>query len=141
MNDKELAEPIVALGVGSIIELQEPHSGSAYVLADEMIFLTAESFVRDWRVAGAMMEKCLASGIDVGMNLQSNYFEAPGFWITGTIMELSQDIETESDGNGSLPRAINLACVEALAPSLVAILAARCSGSCDADYLWTVDLT
>jgi len=109
MNDKELADAVVALGIGEYV-------AGAYWLATgpDPIKLDSSEFVRDPRVAMALMEKCLASGIDVSMSLQSNYFEAPGFWITGTVMALSQDIETESDGRGSLPRAIIEACVEAL---------------------------
>ena len=74
----------------------------------------AEEASNDGRVVLAMMEKCLANGIDLNLSLQSNYFEAPGFWITGTLMELSADIEIETDGREPLGPAIIEACLQAL---------------------------
>lgn len=112
MNDEELADAVVALGVGDsdhdsgISEYDAPIPGDTPLTADE--------FVRDWRVAGALMEKCLVSRVDLELHLQSNYFEAPGFWIKGIVMDLSDTRERESDGRESLPRAIIEACVEAL---------------------------
>jgi hypothetical protein len=50
MNDKELADAVVALGVGG----QEAKSLNFYYAGQGF---TAADFVRDWRVAGALMEK------------------------------------------------------------------------------------
>ena len=54
MNDKKLADKCVALGVGG-------HGLDAeieiYWIGDSNTMLT-KKFVRDWRVAGALMEKC-----------------------------------------------------------------------------------
>ena len=50
MNDKELADRIVALGVGD----DGDATGFYYLEADEF---DDSEFVRDWRVAGALMEK------------------------------------------------------------------------------------
>ena len=108
---KELADRVVALGVGHKV------SDIHYALYNTNrigIEMLTDQFINDGRVMLALMEKCLASGIDLSMSLQSNYFEAPGFWITGTLMSVSADIETERDGRESLCPAIIEACCEAL---------------------------
>ena len=60
MNDQELAEKVVAHGVGSQPYPDNPnifiwHNDELSCSDDEM---AAEFFVRDWRVAGALIEKC-----------------------------------------------------------------------------------
>jgi len=55
MNDKELADRVVALGVGSVLD-----DGITYLLVSDdggYAFNPVTTFVRDWRVAGALMEK------------------------------------------------------------------------------------
>lgn len=99
MNDKELAKAVVSLGVG------EDHSGdldwysfNGTIGAQQR----AEQFVRDWRVAGALIEKYLQSG-----NYPSAFID---YWEDGNF-----SCVTTSDGyDESLPRAIIEACVEAL---------------------------
>lgn len=59
MTDKELADKVVALGVG----WSEVLNGTTlYALDSPPSFegkgMAAEQFVRDWRVAGALIEKC-----------------------------------------------------------------------------------
>jgi hypothetical protein len=49
LNDKELADAVVAHGVGK-------YDGPEYYYL--MSLQDAYEFVRDWRVAGALMEKC-----------------------------------------------------------------------------------
>ena len=54
MNDKELADRVVALGVGSAGD------GDVYWLdpdGSDPQSMWPNDFVRDWRVAGALMEK------------------------------------------------------------------------------------
>lgn len=100
VTDEELADKIVALGVGHRIDMEPPHSGTAWVLFDDDIaFLTAESFVHDWRVVGALMEKCA----EIGAELHGKRWKVQAW--------------NRKDGfgeNKSLPRAIIEACVEAL---------------------------
>lgn len=56
MNDKELADRIVALGVG----VKDPFRSYMYSVSRLAgVRYDAESFVRDWRVAGALMEKVI----------------------------------------------------------------------------------
>ena len=97
-TDKELADRIVAKGVGY-------HSihGNWYGLIGSLSDMSAEEFVRDWRVAGAGIQKC-----------QKIYIEYIG--------EPEQAVYARAENNRtwdwihreSLPRAINEACVEAL---------------------------
>ena len=69
MNDIELADKVVALGVAA-------RSGEAYALIsnDPDDFFTyamgkARYFVRDWRVAGALIIKCLSQGYRIDLRL------------------------------------------------------------------------
>ena len=104
MTDQELADKIVALGVG---ESMGDAGGMAYILPCQVAELatmnaqidtaSARYFVRDWRVAGALMEKAKCGR----WCLLSN----EGWYAS------ANDFPVEGD---SLPRAINEACVEAL---------------------------
>ena len=58
MNDKELADKVVALGVGSNYSKGEGRRMPEMDGPQTMGPYTDEVFVRDWRVAGALMEKC-----------------------------------------------------------------------------------
>ena len=57
MNDKKLADKVVALGVGKLFGGQHGQTGRYYTdskLKQERTgYLMPELFVRDWRVAGA----------------------------------------------------------------------------------------
>ena len=106
MNDKELADRIVALGVGTAI-LDDMY-GWRYKAPGSHEEIEAIYFVRDWRVAGAMMEK-----------VDSVYLEAlvapmnlPDSWQAQASMDAmpTKWIVHQSSG----PRAINEVCVEAL---------------------------
>ena len=96
MNDKELADKVVALGVGNLIAAGNYQIG-------ESTGLYAKQFVRDWRVAGALMERCQPT-----MALDINPENPP--WIL-IHTDIGKTYEGEDD---SLPRAIIEACVEAL---------------------------
>ena len=52
-TDKELADKVVAL----LPEIMVHRDGMYRVLPSQFYF-PAESFIRDWRVAGALIEKC-----------------------------------------------------------------------------------
>lgn len=94
MNDKELADRIVALGVG--------FSRITYGKADHRYGpddSTPWAFVRDWRVAGALMEKM--STVDE--------LHAP---LMRVIDKAGADAYLR--GKGPLPRAIIEACSERL---------------------------
>jgi hypothetical protein len=60
VSDKELADAVVAHGVGEYLPVNHSHldlpTGEWWHL-DGVYTPTAEQFVRDWRVAGALMEK------------------------------------------------------------------------------------
>lgn len=57
MTDKELADKVVALGVGRYWPEASPEP--RYDMANGCMFSTSEApeFLRDWRVAGALMER------------------------------------------------------------------------------------
>ena len=87
--DQELADKIVAHGVGESTlgdkgELYRFDSDAGSWSFDD----TADKFVRDWRVCGAMLEKCLDAEI---------------------VLALITDEAMRNLGN-SLPRAITEAC-------------------------------
>lgn len=94
MNDKELADKVVALGIGD-------RNGTAFWRTPSGHHLDAHEFVRDPRVAMALMERCLLVEI-----------QEDGGWYAHVYAG-----ETESPRNAhsdSLPRAIVEACVLAL---------------------------
>ena len=65
MNDKELANKIITLGIGSSILGWPGRKGVYMVLLNERNkWQDIEVFVRDWRVVGALIEKCEAIAID-----------------------------------------------------------------------------
>ncbi len=51
MNDKELADAVVALGVGRLSKIAE--NGYQFEVTTN---IAIEDFVRDWRVAGNLLE-------------------------------------------------------------------------------------
>jgi hypothetical protein len=101
MNDQELADKIVVLGVGSV---NEPHENS-YWLPDSIMTVTADRFCDSWLVAGAMIEKCKE---------QIWIWKDPdiGDWLTIVGPEINTTYPWGRDN--LLPRAINKACVQAL---------------------------
>ena len=98
MNDKKLADKVVALGVGGMFGDGAYFSFENSIANDDQ-WVIAELFVRDWRVAGALMEKvdkfCAGTCKEcILVSVNNNE---------------TMEFETES-----LPRAITEACVEAL---------------------------
>ena len=105
MNDKELADRVVALGVGEF--LPSRLNNGIYVRSYDEYGMDHDAepdnvFVRDWRVAGALMEKVDSiypeKLIDERWQVQASLDAMPTEWLT----------------NESLPRAIIEACCEAL---------------------------
>ena len=98
MNDQELARQIVAHLGGD-----GPNNYAAYSIVIDGIahWMPAEKLVNDWRVAGAMMERC--DSIIIGKGAR--------FRVEVTMNELSWVEPTYGE---SLPRALNEACSEAL---------------------------
>jgi len=87
-NDKELADAVVALGVVML----NATSHMFYFDEGETLGRSDYKLVRDWRVAGALME--MMSG--------------------GNLRHIINNINLISKNKGQLPRAIIEACVEAL---------------------------
>ena len=107
MNDQELADKVVALvGLNAI---RCPGG-----VADDY------HFVRDWRVAGALMEKTVQKEVDKSLiGSEHNDFEqilcawnGREFWVD--IPTVSAMMFPTAPSGASLPRAIIEACVEAL---------------------------
>jgi hypothetical protein len=98
MTDEELADAVVALGVGE--PWGENFPGCYRLGVTDMLSVDAYAFVRDWRVAGALMEKLRP--------FDSNIY----FWNGMACVKVADNMRIE---NKSLPRAIIEACVEALA--------------------------
>lgn len=100
MTDQELADKIVALGVGFHDWGDEPGQASGrYGTVNWHLPKIAHDFVRDWRVTGALMEK--VTPLNYRFSINEN-------------MWLVEAKFTVRVWNESLPRAINEACVEAL---------------------------
>ena len=98
MNDEELAEAVVALGVGCT-RFEHSLDPTRYKIPNSHTHLSPEGFVRDWRVAGALLERCEV--IAAAKSGNSSFVSDSWNFIW-------------PNGNESLPRAIIEACVEAL---------------------------
>ena len=104
MNDKELADRVVALGVADP-PFHVPAFGANYSFNTEAF--SAERLVRDWRVAGALMEKC---------ELITVVAERGPLYIATASFPDHQG--KQCDSASSMPRAIIEACVEALTQAM-----------------------
>ncbi len=92
-SDKELANSVVALGIGG--RLGSPDN-CKYCVHGMDRHLRAEPFVRDWRVAGALMERVRHLHMDFAykngwlvraVSLEGNIHELTGEHRTRTIIE------------------------------------------------------
>ena len=109
MTDKELADKVVALGVG---HTKEDYGKVYYVPPDGDDYhdiLSAFGFVRNWRVAGALMEKW-GNGIE--------YVLIVNKWEASYTYEESSFKQNIIVLNESLPRAITEACCKVLPDSI-----------------------
>ena len=108
MNDRNLADAVIALGIGKANQIYPDGIGKFYqvdVDADWQTSVNESKFVRDWRVAGALMEQIISGELTIW---RQAYDDDSPVWIVETHL-------TNADGrNESLPRAIIEACVEAL---------------------------
>ena len=121
MNDKELADKVVALGVGGYMDNRTGDGKEYYEMRRfehgtwtfDYMLETAE-FVRDPRVSMALMEKCVGKPdwmpIQIDRKVRSEITHR--CWIERT--HSGTETETYHARDESLPRAINEACVEAL---------------------------
>ena len=111
MNDKELADAVVALGVGS-------YQNPLFLVDDQYSasILPAESFVRDWRVAGALMERMTGEVLIWRINYEDEDLEGGELVSlqTGYAWVVEPPRTKDARQYESLPRAIIEACVEAL---------------------------
>ena len=110
MNDKDLADTVVAKGVGFAVTDIHYALHNTNRVGIEML---PDDFVRDWRVAGALMEKVEAKGYDFVADVQAGKqaIIRTGRWSGERCStENTKGIGTDE----SLPRAIIEACVEAL---------------------------
>ena len=108
-NDKELADKVVALGVGKFrpaINEDGIHVRSYDMYQINYNELHTSKFVRDWRVAGALMEKC--------KRIDARQPNDDGPW--NVHVYNGPNKYGDSWKVESLPRAIIEACVEALEP-------------------------
>jgi len=113
VNDKELADALVALGIGSKVICE---AETFYWIIREEDFVGAATFVRDWRVAGAVMEKMDGELLIWRINYEDENLEG-GELIslqTGHAWVVEPPRVKDSRQNDSLPRAIIEAGVEAL---------------------------
>ena len=103
-DDKWLADAVVALGVGAVDPKGEYEMWTR--CRHEADYLCIDEFVRDWRVAGALMEK---------MPLADTCLSKENKWIVGCYrINSPYDKKRFVRINESLPRAIIEACVECL---------------------------
>ena len=98
MNDKELADRVVALGVGRHLGLASGEGDLRIFGINKTPIGNTGMFVRDWRVAGALMEKC-------------HQFEVRIF---GFKIKVGDSWVDNPEHPADLPRAICEACVAAL---------------------------
>ncbi len=103
MNDKELANKVVVLGVGE----KDTFRPYMYTLGKfESVRYEADKYVRDWRVAGALMEKCRKGHL----YSWTPFGEFEVQWGVLAYHHKEVDIDRVDD----LPRAIIEACVKVL---------------------------
>ena len=109
MNDRELADKVVALGVGQRL----PDEKDWWLYWLDSIGAPAKLFVTDWRVAGTLMEKCIGMTLHEELEIDSGYSRGWEVYNCFAFGDGQPYKHTKANGE-SLPRAIIEACVEAL---------------------------
>lgn len=108
MNDKSLADAVVALGVGRSVkhigDIDPRYSMDSYC-GDHSVQDLAKTFVRSWAVAGPLMEMVEAHFIEKLTKEK---------WSVRSDKPYGKSKTREWYDDESLPRAIVEACVEAL---------------------------
>jgi len=102
MSDKELADAVVALGVGSH-DLGYPANLSTHGYAIGGQVMSIITFTTDWRVAGALMERVT--------QIRTKPLPIDG---ARYVANVAVGYEWSKGADDSLPRAIIEACVSAL---------------------------
>ena len=112
MNDKELADRCVALGVG----LQKDLNGYYCYPPNSDTPIHYQRLVRDWRVAGSLMEKMDGELLIWRINYEDEDLEGGELIsvLTGYAWVVEPVRSKDSRQDESLPRAIIEACCEAL---------------------------
>lgn len=107
----ELADRIVALGVGGLSKIQE----NGYRIG-RTFNLTADQFTHSWEVAGALMNKVIGNEWLINIAHDGTVYIFTGIDGIGEEKDgvFFFDIGTLKEHSNALPHAINLACVEAL---------------------------
>ncbi len=83
MNDQELAAEVVALGVGEKSTWDgTPNTEFVWLIGSvkktgSAQIVTVEKFVRDWRIAGELLELCYDKGFLMAMIMNSAAQEPP----------------------------------------------------------------
>ncbi len=118
MNDQELADAVVAHGVGRLVkhigDIDPRYSMDSYV-GDHSVQDLADQFVTDWRVAGALMEKVTMEGPDKLRTVMGSYHPTIESFEASVSTSATNPYGTYLDrSNESLPRAIIEACIAAL---------------------------
>ena len=106
MTDKELADRVVALGVGKANQIYPDGLGRFYQVdmdADWQTSVSDKKFVHDWRVAGALMER-------VG---DESFTRTLSQLVWRQVLVVDPENINVSSRDESLPRAIIAAYVEA----------------------------
>ena len=108
MNNHELANKIMECGVGKPLALD------MVFFPDDNHWMGVDKFVKDWRVAGEMIAKCVGKpdwmSIQIDRKVSSETTHR--CWIERT--HSGTEVEIYHARNESLPRAINEAAAEAL---------------------------
>ena len=111
MTDQELAEALFELRVVSF----NPAYECAYNTVAGGKNMNAEQIVRDWRVAGALMEKLTMEGPDKLRTVMGSYHPTLGSFEASVSVSATNVYGTYLDrSHESLPRAIIEACCNAL---------------------------
>ena len=107
MNDKELAGAVVALGVVT-------DKGSHYEFPNEAFVLSDELLVRDWRVAGPLMQRWLSKLHESDTDMRRHFIGIDEMGLNYCCCTHRVCRDASWVANESLPRAIIEACVEAI---------------------------
>ena len=105
MSDKELAEKVVEVLGGTIVKLKSGHIVMDCPALDDGRWMGVKKFVRDFRIAGALLQRVFYFHGQINTETHLHYFS--------TIPRLGREASFDAT-NESLPRAIVEACAEAL---------------------------
>jgi hypothetical protein len=116
VNDQQLADAVIALDIGSHQHFSDGRDKGNWYGYDSTGD-SADVFVRDWRVAGALMEKCVreADGLRAVIGVYHPTLDIYEASIADSSTPVYGTYLDRSDK--SLPRAVIKACVEALKSS------------------------